>query len=297
MPISLSVEPTTACNLRCPECPSGLRAFTRPIGRLNPDLYKKIIDELHETLYYLILYFQGEPYLHRQFLELVQYASERKIYSSTSTNGHFLNDSMACKTVESGLDRLIISIDGATQETYESYRKSGSLDKVLEGTKNIMKWKKQMRSSTPNVVWQFLVVKPNEHEIPEIRKMAKAYGVDRLVFKSAQIHNYEHGNGLIPNNLKYSRYKPEKDGKWALKNAIENECWKMWHSAVMTWDGKIVPCCFNKDAEHVMGDVSKDTFTNVWFSEAYHEFRKALLEDRKSMAICKNCTEGVKVWV
>src|SRR3954464_12958801 len=131
LPMSISFEPTTSCNLRCPECPSGLRSFTRPTGMMEADLFKKTIDELHQTLMYLIFYFQGEPYLHPQFTDLVKYASSKNIYTATSTNAHYLTDENAKKTVESGLDRLIISIDGTTQETYESYRIGGNLQKVI----------------------------------------------------------------------------------------------------------------------------------------------------------------------
>ena len=143
LPISISFEPTTSCNLRCPECPSGLRSFTRPTGMLQEDLFKKTIDELHNTLWYLIFYFQGEPYLNVSFLEMVKYASSKNIYTATSTNAHYLTEENAKKTIESGLDRLIISIDGTTQETYEQYRVGGQLNKVIEGTKNIIKWKRE----------------------------------------------------------------------------------------------------------------------------------------------------------
>ena len=98
--MTISLEPTTACNLRCPECPSGLRSFTRPTGRLQETIFKKVIDELHETLLYLIFYFQGEPYLNPAFLDFVEYATSRKIYTITSTNGHFLDDENARRTIE-----------------------------------------------------------------------------------------------------------------------------------------------------------------------------------------------------
>src|SRR5689334_22835463 len=156
-PVSISFEPTTSCNLRCPECPSGLRAFTRPTGMLQKDFFRETIDQLHKDLLYLVFYFQGEPYLNPRFLEMVQYASSKKIYTATSTNAHYLNDTNAKKTIESGLDRLIISIDGTTQETYQQYRVGGKLDKVLEGAANIIKWKKTLKSSRPFVIFQFLV--------------------------------------------------------------------------------------------------------------------------------------------
>jgi hypothetical protein len=90
LPVALAFEPTTSCNLRCPECPSGLRSFTRPTGMLPPELFKKTMDELASRLWYLIFYFQGEPYLHPEFLDLVEYASQKGLYTATSTNAHFL---------------------------------------------------------------------------------------------------------------------------------------------------------------------------------------------------------------
>jgi sulfatase maturation enzyme AslB (radical SAM superfamily) len=155
VPMSISFEPTTSCNLRCPECPSGLRQFTRPTGMLSNTFFRDAIDQLQHDLLYLIFYFQGEPYLNPDFLDMVKYASDRGIYTATSTNAHYLKDDNAKRTVESGLDRLIISIDGTTQETYENYRIGGRLDKVLEGARNIVKWKKELKSSTPHVIFQF----------------------------------------------------------------------------------------------------------------------------------------------
>lgn len=296
MPISLSIEPTTSCNLRCPECPSGLRSFTRPTGMLSLDLYKKIIDEVGDTLLYLLMYFQGEPYLHRQFFELVKYASDKNIYTATSTNAHFLSDDNARKTVESGLDRLIISIDGTTQETYSAYRKGGKLEEVIEGTKRILQWKKALKSKTPHVIFQFLVVKPNEHQINEIKLLAKELDVREVGLKTAQIYDYKNGSPLIPSLEEYSRYKQMPDGSYSIKNKLINHCWKMWHSCVITWDGKIVPCCFDKDAHYQLGSVQQSTFTSIWNGKAYENFRGSILKGRDQIEMCKNCTEGTKVW-
>src|SRR5262245_29086018 len=204
-PMSLSFAPTTSCNLRCPECPSGLRAFTRPTGMLQKDFFRDTIDQLSKDLLYLIFYFQGEPYLNPDFLKMVNYASSKGIYTATSTNAHYLNDDNARKTVESGLDRLIISIDGTTQDVYQQYRRGGKLDKVIEGTKKIVAWKKKLKSRTPFIFFQFLVVKPNEHQTGEIKRLAKECGVDEVRFKTAQIYDFENDpNELIPVRSKYS---------------------------------------------------------------------------------------------
>ena len=296
LPFSISFEPTTSCNLRCPECPSGLRAFTRPIGMLEKDFFRKTIDEIHKDLLYLIFYFQGEPYLNPDFLEMVKYAAAKKIYTATSTNAHYLNDENARKTIESGLDRLIISIDGTTQEVYQQYRIGGKLEKVLEGARNIVKWKKQMNSKTPYVFFQFLVVKPNEHQIEDIKKLAEEIGVDGVRFKTAQVYDFENGNPLIPTIYKYARYKKQANGKYTIKNSLDNNCWKLWHSCVISWDGLVVPCCFDKDADYKLGDLKKDQFATIWQDDNYKQFRKKLLTGRKNIEICANCSEGTKVW-
>lgn len=295
-PISLSFEPTTSCNLRCPECPSGLRSFHRPTGMLQGDLFRKVIDEQEKTLAYLILYFQGEPFLNPEFLDFVRYASSKQIYTATSTNAHYLNNENAKATVQSGLDRLIISIDGLTQETYEQYRIGGNLEKVIEGTKNVVSWKKKLASKTPHIIFQFLAVRPNEHEVPELYKLADELGVDQVAVKTAQLYDYENGNDLMPTNEHLSRYKKQSNGTYALKSKLMNHCWKMWHSSVLTWDGRVVPCCFDKDADHPMGTVQDNSFDSVWSSTEYRQFRSALLKGRSEIDICKNCTEGTKIW-
>jgi radical SAM protein with 4Fe4S-binding SPASM domain len=295
-PTSISLEPTTSCNLRCPECPSGLRNFTRPTGMLTDEVYRKVIDELAPRLSYLVFYFQGEPYLNPKFLDHVRYAASKNIYTATSTNAHYLNDEKARETVESGLDRLIISIDGTSQETYEQYRVGGKLEKVLEGTRNIIKWKRELKSKKPHVIFQYLVVKPNEHQLDEVQELARETGVDEVAFKTAQIYDYEDGSELIPTIEQYSRYKKLSNGKWAIKNKLLNHCWKMWHSCVITWDGKVVPCCFDKDAHHQLGTLEKTGFEPIWRGEAYRQFRQTLIRSRSEIEMCKNCSEGTKVW-
>lgn len=296
-PISISFEPTTSCNLRCPECPSGLRAFTRPTGMLQKDFFRDTIDQLAPDLLYLVFYFQGEPYLNPAFLDMVKYASQKGIYTATSTNAHYLTEANARKTVESGLDRLIISIDGTTQEVYQQYRVGGKLHKVIEGAKNIVKWKKELNSSKPFVFFQFLVVKPNEHQVEDIQRLAREIGVDEVRFKTAQVYDYENDpNNLIPSTDRFSRYRRNKDGVRQIKNSLNNHCWRLWHATVISWDGLVVPCCFDKDAQHTLGDLKGKSFREIWHNQNYIDFRRQLLQSRKNIDICANCSEGTKVW-
>lgn len=302
-PISISIEPTTSCNLRCPECPSGLRSFSRPIGMLDDAFFRKTIDELHKKIFYLTFYFQGEPYLNPKFLEMVKYAAQKNIYTSTSTNAHYLDDHNARSTIKSGLDKLIISIDGTTQETYASYRIGGDLEKVKNGIKNLLKWKAQLKSKTPYLVLQFVAFRQNEHEIGGIKQLGKELGVDEVKIKTAQIYDYKDGNERIPLNEKLSRYKKDTEGIYQVKSKPNIEsCWRLWSSCVITWDGKIVPCCFDKDAKYQLGNLQEESFKTIWFSskddknDTYRKFRSRLLKSRKEIDICQNCTEGVEVW-
>jgi radical SAM protein with 4Fe4S-binding SPASM domain len=119
--------------------------------------------------------------------------------------------------------------------------------------------------------------------------------VDEVILKTAQVYDHEHGNPLIPENEQYSRYKKLPDGKYEIKNSLENSCWKLWHSCVITWDGKIVPCCFDKDAQHQLGDLQTHSFKQIWNNDVYKNFRAQLVKGRKEIDICRNCSEGCEV--
>jgi radical SAM protein with 4Fe4S-binding SPASM domain len=295
-PFTLSIEPTTACNLACPECPSGLKQFTRPTGKLNLELHEKMLQQIHKSVFYVNYYFQGEPFLNPKFLSLIRQAKQYNIYTATSTNAHFIDQKKAEEIVQSGLDRLIISIDGLTQETYQNYRVNGKLDKVIAATKFLLEAKKQAKSNTPFLIFQFLAVAPNEHEIPEIYQLGKSLGIDEVRIKTAQLYDYEHGNPLMPKNEKYARYKQQKDGTYKLKYKTGNHCWRMWSGSVLTWDGKVVPCCFDKDAQHILGSLETTSFQEIWGNKNYQAMRGAVLTQRNEIEICKNCSEGAKVW-
>ena len=295
MPMVLSLEPTTSCNLRCPECLSGLRNFSRPTGMIELDMVEKIMAQMGKWLVYVNLYFQGEPYLHKGMDGLVKECKKNGVYTSTSTNAHHLNPDRAKELVASGLDRLIISIDGTTQETYSAYRVGGSLEKVLEGTQNVIEARRSLGSRKPFIVWQFLVVKPNEHQVADIKSLAKKYKVDDVVIKTAQIDNPHDDHPLLTSSPSLHRYKKNsKTGKWNLRNPMKNKCWRMWSGCVITWDGMIVPCCFDKDAKHEMGRVNE--IDTVWSGQRYEDFRQEIFTDRKEIKMCTNCSEGTKTY-
>lgn len=294
MPISFSIEPTNHCNLKCPECPSGLGALTRKLGLLKLDDYKNWIDQIKDTGFYVQLFFQGEPYINKNLPEMIKYAQKNKIYVSISTNGHFINENNTDKILEAAPDKLIYSVDGLDEETYQNYRVGGTFAQVDSALRNLVKRKRELKLKKPFIEFQFIVMKQNEHLLEKVKKYCEEVGVDKLVFKTMQISSYENALKFLPTNKKYSRYIVDNNS-FKIKSEVKNHCFALWRTSVITWDGKVVPCCFDKDADFTMGILNGKSFYEIWNSENYNRFRQSILTDRKQNKMCTNCTEGLKI--
>ena len=290
-PFFISIEPVNVCNLHCPECPTGMQTKNVKPTNIDDMMTRNVIDELQNTLTHVIFYFQGEPLLNRNFTNLVNYAYSKKLLTSTSTNAQLINDEMAKRIVQSGLDRIIISMDGTTQETYQKYRVGGKLDKTIQAVEFLVKWKRELKSPSPFIEIQFLVLKTNEHQMPEMKILAKKLKADKLSFKTAQLYDFENGNMLLPENKKYSRYELLSDGKYHLKNPLHNRCKRQWKGAVVTSRGDVLPCCFDKDSSFVFGNLNEKSFEDCHDSEKALKFREKIRQNRKQFEMCRNCTE------
>jgi radical SAM protein with 4Fe4S-binding SPASM domain len=178
---------------------------------------------------------------------------------------------------------------------FEKYRVRGRLSKVLDGTKRLIEWKKKLNRRNPYIVFQFIVFSHNEHQINDVKKLGKELGVDEISIKTAQIYNPEDGNPLMPKDENLSRYELGPDGHYHIKSDLANHCWFLWHTASVTWDNRVVPCCFDKHAKYQMGDTAQESFHAIWHSKKYTNFRQAILRGRKNIDMCRNCTEGLKV--
>ncbi len=294
MPISYSIEPTNHCNLKCPECPSGLGSLTRPLGLLNPDDFKKLIDDISSTGFYVQLFFQGEPFINKNLYDMINYARKKNMYVSISTNGHFINEDNVDTVLMNAPDKIIYSIDGLDEKSYQNYRVGGTFEQADAGLRALLNKKKEINQRHPYVELQFIVMKQNEHQLDEVLKYGKEVGVDKVVFKTMQISSYENALKFLPSNKKYRRYIID-NGSFRIKGKIKNHCFALWRTSVITWDGKVVPCCFDKDAEYELGLTNGKSFKDVWHSDEYNKFRARILGDRRSISMCTNCTEGLKV--
>lgn len=294
MPITYSVEPTNYCNLKCPECPSGTGELTRPLGLLSVYNYKKIIDQISETGFYLQLFFQGEPYLHKKLNEMIEYAQSKRIYVSVSTNGNLISDKNIDKLMEHVPDKIIFSLDGLDEESYQNYRVGGTFKQADEALKLIAEAKIKLNLKKPFIELQFIVMKQNELMLDEVALYGKKRGVDRVVFKTMQVSSYESALKFLPTKSEHSRYILQ-DNSYKIKGTLKDHCFALWRTAVITWDNKMVPCCFDKDANYVLGDLNLFSVEKIWKSELYQNFRRGVLSNRKGISMCSNCTEGLKV--
>ncbi len=288
MPLAIGAELTNNCNLKCPECSSGSGLMTRKRGYMDVELFKRVMKELKPYLFNTNLYFQGEPMLHPGFFSFLENCQDT--HSTVSTNGHFLSADNCEKLVKSGLNKLIISLDGTDQEIYSLYRVNGNINSVLGGIEALSEVRSRIKS-TLQVEIQFLVNRLNEHQITQAEQLAKKNkAVLRL--KSMQIIDNKDIEKWLPQNGRFNRYKL-KNGEYIIRNSFPNRCARLWFNPVITWDGKVIPCCFDKDAEHVMGDLNQDSFRDIWNGPKYRIFRKSILSGRHMIDICRNCTSGL----
>lgn len=292
-PPILTIEPTNLCNLRCPLCTTGNGEMKRVRGHMNLDTFRNILDKMGKDIFFLLLYHQGEPYLNKDFLKFVSLAKEQNIYCTTSSNGHYFSEQNIRETIESGLDSMIVSIDGTDQKSYETYRVKGDLQKVIDGSQRFMQIKKELGKKTPLIAWQFLVMKHNEHEIPVIKKLAKEVGVDRLLIKNIEVRSEEEAEIWLPKQDKYRRY--DFDGAHLeVKNNDKESCPRPWLSTLINWDGSMVPCCFDKNGHYEMGNINEvENLDVIWRGEEFSKFRTKLATNRKSIDMCRNCNQGL----
>ena len=285
-PSFASYEPTNICNLSCEMCPSGKGLLKRPRGTADMDLYRKFITENRETLIDIILHFQGEPLMYKQLGEMIAFARQNRIYTMFSTNGQLLAQNIDIIR-NARPDRIIVSLDGLSDETYTKYRVGGKVQNVLNGLEKLSQLPANER---PFIELQFLVFSHNEHEIPELQKLKKKYHIDKITLKSAQI--YENSQvDFLPENKNFSRYEVSESGSFRLKNGIKNQCKRLIFGTVVCFDGRVVPCCFDKDADHEFGSIANQSLHEIRNSKKYIDFVNKVFSNRNEISICNNCTE------
>jgi len=286
-PTHLQIEPDAHCNLRCVVCPV-TTGLGRPIGRMELGVFQKLIDEIGEYLFLILLWDWGEPFLNPDLCEMIAYAGKKGIKLLTSTNGHlFRHAEQVDRVIRSGLHALIVAVDGVTQETYELYRQGGDLETVLDGVRLLVERKRALDSETPLIVLRFVVMKQNEAEIPRLRELARSLGVDALALKT--MNPYGSDTALLPEDPRYRRFKYAADGTIRLRRRL-NPCLHLWHMPVILWNGAVCMCTFDSQEEYVFGNLHDSTFRNIWFGDQYRRARRQFHTNWEGIALCHGCS-------
>ena len=286
-PLILMVEPTNRCNFRCPLCDRGVGKLKRAEGDLSLERFCQLIDMTGGRLKMLLLWNQGEPLLNRHITEFIEYAKERSIFCVVSTNGSLL-ESKGKELIDAGLDELIVSLDGASPETFALYRQGGDFRKIVSSVKDLTVYRG--KKSKPLISLQFLLLKHNIGEMGEFKRLGEELGADRILWKTAQAGSNQEAEEYLPEAGEFSRYKGYQRLELKRKRSI---CRRIFYSAVIDWNGNMTACCFDKDEDYVMGNVFEAGLEQVWRGQRFNKFRRDILQG-KTPAMCGNCTEGLE---
>lgn len=290
-PTHLQMEPSNLCNLRCSYCPI-TEGIKRPLGTMDFDVFKKIIDETGDYVFFIIFWELGEPFLNPRIYDMISYAKRKGIQLVSSSNGHvFAEQKNVDKLIKSGLDALIIGVDGITQEAYGRFRHGGNLETVLTGIRNIVARKRALNSQTPFINMRSIVMKSNEHDIPKLKRLAESLGVDAFTLKT--MNPYGADRDLLPDDYRYRRFTYADDGKTPIK-ATKNPCKLLWTMSTIHWDGTVCGCEFDANSSCGMGNIRTDSFKNIWNSPDYKKLRLRFKKDWRKIPFCNICSYSYK---
>ena len=290
-PLFVSVEPANICQLKCPACPVGMRDTGVQVSRypekfMSREVWARTLSEVRETAWIIQFYFQGEPLLNKNLPAMIREAHDAGLYTIVSTNAQALTQDLAEDLVHSGLDRIIISMDGLTDETYNAYRVGGSLEKTKAALRYLRKSKIDNRKSKIVIELQVLRLKTNEHEWQQFKRVYKSLGADRLTFKTAQLYDYQNGHLLMPSDPRYSRYIKGTDGLYH-RRKLSKGCFRVWSGAVVTTNGEVLPCCYDKAHDYAYGNIMNAPLKDLFCSDKANAFRQAAMQ--QTPQICQEC--------
>jgi radical SAM protein with 4Fe4S-binding SPASM domain len=286
-PTHLQIEPDARCNLRCVICPV-TTGMGRPTGSMTLGVFKELIDDVGDYVFLILLWDWGEPFLNPSLFEMISYARARGIKIICSTNAQLLaQNNRVEELVRSGLDTLVVAMDGTSQETYELYREGGNLGAVLEGIRTLVARKRELNAERPLINLRFLVMKHNEHEVPRLKALAMSLGVDVLSLKT--LNPYGPNTELLPENSDYRRFSYGDDGQTPLRRR-HNPCKNLWNMPAVHWNGTVALCTYDYDEDYVLGDLSTSSFRDIWGGAEYRRLRRQFRANWEKIALCNHCS-------
>lgn len=275
-PYQLFFDVTNICNLKCPLCPTGLGLKGYPKGNMSFELFKKVIDETSKYAVIATLHNWGESFLNKDIYKMIRYAKSKKICTLISSNLNILTKNDIKEIIDSGLDKLIVSLDGASSETYDIYKRGGNFNTVVRNIELLVAMKRLKKSTKPYIEWQFVVMNHNEHEIEKAKRMAKGFGIV-LRLKKLHLNDSLPFTGIYDKKLaeQWLPKNPELKYNYDADYLEDCVCNSLWNSFFINHDGGIFPCCILYDKIHLFGDISRQSFKEIWNNKFFVSSRQA----------------------
>lgn len=300
LPLFLQIEPTILCNLECKFCINPFLPRTRT--SLTLDRFRRIADQV-PTLAKISLVGIGESFMNRELWTIVREAKARGIEIGTTSNGTILTERILAEILESGLDWLNFSLDGATKATYERMRPGARFEAVLENIRRVAV-AVGTRPRPKLAVW-FLATRENVAELPDVVEVVRGLGLREL--HTQGVHYWGHADwqegarraNAIDDLHAVLRRTREAAARARVRFQWHNfpergaarECRWPWRGAYITADGYVTPCCENgSDPNRInFGNVLEQPFDEIWTSPAYGQFRRELKSASGRPSICVDC--------
>lgn len=295
------IETTNTCNINCPTCPTPRHKLGRNPRIMTLDEFKKIIDNIKDSAHIVLLYNTNEPLLHPNLTEMIKYCDKNNLYTMISTNSTLLNKEKADELLNAGLDEILLCLDGTSKTSYEEFRKGANFETVAKNINYFCKEKQRRNIVRPYVELQFILHKLNQEQIPEIKKWAKIWKVDRLHIKSFSLCEYAYSRDEIKNlsekflpqktnNKQYnSKIIFERQGEELRLQRKNKNCSLAKNQAVILADGNLVMCCYDIKGQFSYGSVLEQSLKKIWFDDQNRRRRK--LAEEKTYPLCKICGE------
>jgi radical SAM protein with 4Fe4S-binding SPASM domain len=300
IPDTVYIDPVVnICNLHCSFCPTGINKLNYDKSMMLLDTFKTIIKKM-PGLKRIFLFHWGEPFLNPDIFKFIKYAKERNIKATIHSNFSLdRDDSFFTDIVESGLNYLTLSIDGASKDTYSKCRFGGDFNLVISNIKRLTQAKRQLKSTKPVITWKFIVTRLNEGEIKLAKIMAKDLGIN---FQPEWIWLYDLPDAELDDTIEQRKelWLP-KDREFVLdcytdkcKSPLyEQPCRQLFSTLYISPDGKVFPCCYMTDMSNVFGDLLKDSIDEIWNNSKYLYSRSLFLSKEyrgpREQTVCLGC--------
>ncbi|MFG0317198.1 MAG: radical SAM/SPASM domain-containing protein [Planctomycetota bacterium JB042] len=262
-PFHLTLEPGNVCNLRCPLCPTPTRESRLPSGLLSLEDARRILDRFPYAVQ-LVLSNWGEPLLNPALFDIVREAKARDLSVRMESNLTRVRDGQLEALVDSGLDRLVVALDGASQETYERYRVGGVLETVLANVRRLRAVQVERDDFRTTVVWKMVVHRWNEHELDRARDLADELGME---FEAVTIWTPDDRREWLPSDRRHAGRRTEDGGP--------TRCHHLWQSVSVNFNGDVFPCCSEFAPSDRLVNVLDEPLAPVWNSEELRRRRRA----------------------